>query len=446
MPIADAVLEEVLTYLRRSILLRFDPTSGSGVTAPGAEFSCALARQCFFSNYAFFADEDELQRVAIARLSIETALTQPVANPRALESPLTVFALYESLHMLRGNERLLEVPMSDWSDAFGPIVQEQLVNRRREHEIAARLPALTAIEDGVSLAVRAQYEENPYPRWVSVHQPPSETFEDLWRRFFPARPVRTRPRPIPILVAGCGSGRHPIRIAATFPDSAVLAVDLSLASLAYASRMTERFGIANITYGQADILKLGALDRRFAIVESVGVLHHLHDPMEGWRVLVDLMEPDGLMRIGLYSETARSGIRAAREYLASLGLPETPEGIRRGRHAIIALPEGHPAKSVMKISDFFGLDECRDLLMHVQEHRFTLPRIADCLDDLGLRFLGFECTTETTDSFRQMFPDNLAATNLEAWHRFETANPATFTGMYNFWCCRKEVHASGSPT
>jgi 2-polyprenyl-3-methyl-5-hydroxy-6-metoxy-1,4-benzoquinol methylase len=57
-----------------------------------------------------------------------------------------------------------------------------------------------------------------------------------------------------------------------------LAVDLSLASLAYAARMTERLGISNITYQQADILELSHLDLRFAQVECVGVLHHLDDP------------------------------------------------------------------------------------------------------------------------------------------------------------------------
>ena len=37
----------------------------------------------------------------------------------------------------------------------------------------------------------------------------------------------------------------------------VLAVDLSLSSLAYAKRKTEEMGIENIEYMQADILNLG---------------------------------------------------------------------------------------------------------------------------------------------------------------------------------------------
>jgi hypothetical protein len=167
------------------------------------------------------------------------------------------------------------------------------------------------------------------------------------------------------------------------------------------------------------------------------VLHHLQDPVKGWRVLTGLLEPDGLMKIGLYSEKARSSILAAREFIRSLKLPLTPEGIRRCRHDIINLPDGHPARGALTFSDFFTLNGCRDLIMHVQEHNFTLPGIGDCLDHLGLRFCGLECEPQIQNRFRSMFPAASALTDLEAWNRFEAASPQTFKGMYNFWCCRK---------
>ena len=57
-----------------------------------------------------------------------------------------------------------------------------------------------------------------------------------------------------ILIAGCGTGRHSIETATRFKSSKDLAIDLSLASLAYAQRKTEEFRIENIKYMQADIL------------------------------------------------------------------------------------------------------------------------------------------------------------------------------------------------
>jgi tetratricopeptide (TPR) repeat protein/SAM-dependent methyltransferase len=439
MPIPDIAMEEVLAHLRRRILVRFERVSGlaAGDSHVPAEFTCALARQCFFSGYAFFAGEDELMRVARLRDALQNRLRAPMGNARTLESSLSVAALYGSLHTFTGHDRLLDYPIEEWSDAFRPIIQEQLENRRREHEIARHLTSITTIDDHVSRVVRAQYEENPYPRWNSVSSSNTDTIEKLSRRLRPRHEVRVRPRPVQILVAGCGTGHHPIQVARAYPDSEILAVDLSLSSLAYASRMTEQFAISNITYRQADILKLGELDRRFSIVDSCGVLHHLDDPMAGWRVLVDLLEADGLMRIALYSEKARRAVRAAREFARSLKFSLSAQGIRDCRHAIIALPDDHPAKDVMTFGDFFTLDEFRDLILHVQEHQFTLPQIARCLDQLGLQFVSFECAIATRDRFREMFPDGNADVNLDAWHQFEESYPDTFKGMYPFWCCRK---------
>ncbi len=439
MTIIDAELEQVLTHARRHVLLRFGslPDSAPFDPAVPAEFVCALARQCFYSGYAFFADEEETRRIVIIRDAVEAALRDPTASVRSLEPVLRVLALYQSLHTLEGRARILNLPIIDWSAAFQPIVNEQLVHRRREREIAVQLSTLTPIADNVSLSVRAHYEENPYPRWVSVPHPKVQTIEALARRLRPDQEIRVRQRPVSILVAGCGTGHHPIQLARKHPDADILAIDLSLASLAYAARMSEWLHISNIKYRQADILELGDLKQRFAIIESCGVLHHLNDPMQGWRVLVNLLEPDGLMRIALYSEKARGGIRAAREFIQSLDLPYTADGIRRCRHAIAGLPDDHPARNVMTFEDFYTLDGCRDLVMHVCEHQFTVPRIGESLDRLGLRFLEFECAEGTRRRFSQMFPGDDPNSNLQAWHRLEAAYPDTFKSMYTFWCCKK---------
>jgi tetratricopeptide (TPR) repeat protein/SAM-dependent methyltransferase len=439
MPFSDALMEDVLAHIRRWILLRFEeaPDTPPGTPVVPPEFVCALARQCFFSGYAFFSDQNELRRAAALRKALEDALLLPAVAPQALETSLAVFALYGSLNTLNGCDRLLEVATSDWSEAFRPMVEEQITNRNREREIASQLTSITPIDDEISRAVRAQYEENPYPRWVTVPNPGAETIEKLSRRLRPGREACVRSRPVPVLVAGCGTGHHSIQAARAYADCEVLAVDLSLASLAYAARMTERLGISNITYRQGDILRLGHLDRRFDIVECGGVLHHLADPMAGWRVLVELLEPDGLMKIALYSELARSDVRAARHFIAPQNLPLTPEGIRSCRRSIMGLREGHPAREILSSNDFYSLDGCRDLIMHVQEHRFTLPQIADCLEQLDLQFLAFECARTTHTRFREMFPEDAAIKSLVAWHGFEEAHPETFKSMYTFWCCRK---------
>ena len=168
----------------------------------------------------------------------------------------------------------------------------------------------------------------------------------------------------------------------------MLAVDLSLASLAYAKRKTVELGRSNIEYGQADILKLGSLGRSFDLIESSGVLHHLADPLAGWRVLLSLLRPGGFMMIGLYSEIARAEIVKARAFIAEQGYGATAGDIRQCRQALIA--GGAEFSNVVASGDFFSTSGCRDLLFHVQEHRFSIPEIASFIAQNGLAFVGFD--------------------------------------------------------
>jgi SAM-dependent methyltransferase len=235
-----------------------------------------------------------------------------------------------------------------------------------------------------------------------------------------------------VLVAGCGTGRHAIQTAQQYAGARVLAIDLSAASLAYASRKTRELGLTNIDYAQADIMQLADSGRRFGLVEAVGVLHHLEDPVAGWKILRSLLS-GGFMRLGLYSETARETVVAARAFIAEHDFPPTADGIRRCRQALLAAGGGQTFPSLPKAADFFSTSECRDLLFNAREHLFTLPQIKGCLQELGLELLGFSLAPETLNAYADRFPADRAMTDLDNWHRFESEHPEVFAGMYQFW-------------
>ena len=88
-----------------------------------------------------------------------------------------------------------------------------------------------------------------------------------------------------------------------------------------------------------------------------------------------------------------------------------------------------------KSSDFFSLSTLRDLIFHVQEHRFTLPQIKKCLDELGLKFCGFT-TKDTSSNFRKLHGEEADIYDMALWHQYEESNPLAFIGMYQF-CCQK---------
>lgn len=428
-------LERALTRLRRALLGRhLAPAADWPNSAALHTFSCALARYCFLGEYAFFVRDDEAAQL---RTAVERWPSARDADPRTCEAAAVVLAMYLPLSSLDGADQLAARPAGSWTAAFARVHEQQLLAPRREQELRATIPSLGAIDDDVSQAVRQQYEENPYPRWVRAARPRPRPFEALARQWRPSEPTPRFPRPVSVLVAGCGTGHEVVQMASAVSDSEVLAVDLSLASLAYAARMAERLGLEAVRFLQADILDLARLEQRFALITCSGVLHHLRDPLAGWRVLTGLLKPHGLMKVGLYSALARRSLAQTRSFLHELALPATAQGIRQMRHAILELPEGDPRRGVVESGDFYSLSACRDLLLHTQEHLFSVPRIAEALDRLGLRFLGFETTRATAARFQKMFPRPEAALSLEAWHKFEEAHPITFARMYQFWCCAR---------
>jgi SAM-dependent methyltransferase len=295
------------------------------------------------------------------------------------------------------------------------------------------MPRLTPISDGVSAAVRQQYEENPYPRWVKPAPVGAKIPVAAYLRgIAPGYRDVARNDGFDVLMAGCGTGQEVIECARKFSDARFLAVDLSLSSLGYAKRQAQSFGLTNIEFAQADILALGSIGRSFDMIESNGVLHHMADPMHGWAVLVSLLRPGAAMRIGFYSELARRDVVAARVFITERGYGATIDDIRRCRQEMKAANEGTPLRNLTKIGDFFAASECRDLIFHVQEHRLSLPQIKAFLDGHGLEFLGFDIDEAVIARFRSRFPDAEDALDLDRWHVFETENPDTFVSMYQF--------------
>ena len=429
--VADLELERRLTRARSALLKRAaSPTADSALDPAILSFCCALARQCFINEYVYDCDAEELGGAEALRDAVAQALDE-----RRPVSPLRIAAIaaYFPLASVPGAERLLR---QAWPDPVTALLVQQLREPEQERVLVETIPRVTAIADQVSQSVQQQYEENPYPRWVKAMSAsvPTTVAAFLTQRFPNVKltaPLRSDR--VEILIAGCGTGQHSIETAQLFPGARILAVDLSRASLAYAKRQSLARGLAGIDYAQADILELAGIGRSFDVIEASGVLHHLADPMQGWRVLASLLRPGGVMWLGLYSALARQDIVAARSFIAEHGFDASASGIRRAREALVAAGEDAPFAPVTKVADFFTISACRDLLFHVEEHRLTLPEIAAFLASNRLAFLGFDLDPAVAARYRARFPADCDLVDLASWHRFETENPATFRSMYQFW-------------
>jgi Flp pilus assembly protein TadD/SAM-dependent methyltransferase len=419
----DLQFEKFFVSMRRLLITNLDNFEA---TPKFIHFLSSLSLHCFVNEYIYFEKDEETKLVK----NLEIDIAQSIAKSEQPEAKkILCLASYRMLHQYNWYQKL--EALNNLEEVKCRLIEEPYT----EKAIVKEIPILGEISDNVSSNVRAQYEENPYPRWVKIGLPSkAKSISEICTEnnlHLNSKNIQNVIAP-DILVAGCGTGQHSIGTASRFSKCKVTAVDLSLTSLAYAKRKTTELGITNLKYIQADILKLNQLKKKFDIIESVGVLHHMDEPMDGWKVLTDILKPSGLMKIGLYSELARQNIIEVRKEI-TLGKVGTSEAdIRNFRQSLIESQEKHHQQLTMS-NDFFSLSTLRDLIFHVQEHRFTLPQIKNCLEKLGLKFCGFE-DIDIISNFRKFHGKEADIYDLALWHQYEENNSRSFGGMYIFWC------------
>ena len=422
-PLPDLEFEVVFKNIRSAILLSISKIKNNPETIT---FQTALSLQCFLNEYLYDLTDVEVE----ALKELENLVGSKLINEQQ-PSPteLACLASYKVLHEYSWFH-LLSMPVE-----LEVLQRRQILEPEKEKQLRSTIPILQEIKNNVSCKVQEQYEQNPYPRWVNLQLSPISKSISTQTQNLKLRILNLGIDEVDtpqILIAGCGTGEHPIATASNYKNCNVLGIDLSLSSLTYAKRKTEELGFSNIEYMQADILDLTALDRKFDIIESGGVLHHMDDPMAGWKVLTDCLKTGGLMRIGLYSESARKHIVQIHDEIEQSNIESSHDAMKSFRNKIVSSEEEHHKWIVMS-SDFYSMSTFRDLLFHVQEHRFTIPQIEVSLTQLGLAFCGFEHPT-IVQMFQSRNPTENALYDLEKWDNFEKEKPRIFAAMYQFWC------------
>ncbi len=387
----------------------------------------ALCAQCWHTDYAYYVSaQEESERQTLLAALQSAADWQHMQWLQAL-----ALSCYQPLSCLP-DQAALRAYVATHGDATAKLLlRQQQTEPQRERELRSTLACCGTISDATSAAVQAQYEHSPYPRYTQLPDPLRATDH----RAQPLRMAELVAHPQPrILVAGCGTGMHPLTTARLYPQAQVTGIDLSAASLAYAERKREEAGIHNLKLWQGDLLQVAELGQSFDSIECVGVLHHLRDPEQGLRALCAVLKPGGLLRLGLYSAQARRDIRTLRARLAAERLPTDDASLRSVRFQILNDPSSEEHRRIVHWPDFYALAECRDLLFHVQEHQFTLAQIADLLAGCQLQFLHFHFPSDRARAaYQARFPDDTAMTRLDRWSDLEAQITDLFAGMYQFW-------------
>jgi len=100
-----------------------------------------------------------------------------------------------------------------------------------------------------------------------------------------------------VLEAGCGIGPRTVTLAQRSPDARFVSVDLAADSLAEAQRRSDRAGLTNVEFRQADIFALPFPPGSFDHVFVCFVLEHLSRPAEALARLTQLLRPGGTLTV-----------------------------------------------------------------------------------------------------------------------------------------------------
>ncbi len=419
----DLYVENSLKNIRNSILNNLSNIKGCSQIM---NFQASLATQCFLNEYLYKINEDETKKIRKLEKQIETSI---LSNKKLDFSQILCIASYKPLSSFSWFNKL------SFPEELRLVEKLLIKDVIEENKLKTQIACLSPINDKTSIKVQGQYEESPYPRWFDLNLGYKKSTVsdrmDLLRLKYNRSTIPNNENPN-ILIAGCGTGEHSIGVASTFKNSKILAIDLSLSSIAYAKRKSNELGINNIDYLQADILDLLKLNRKFDIIESAGVLHHMKDPIKGWKTLVKCLKPGGLMKIGLYSKVAREHITRIREEIKKLDLNNDKLTIREFRSRIIKSDQlDH--KMITESPDFYSLSNVKDLLFHVQEYQFTLSEIKNFINNSNLVFCGFE-VKNAINKYKSFHKNYVSLYDLKKWDNFEKNNKEIFAGMYQFWC------------
>ena len=421
--VRDKFLEKFLYLIRKEILLQIHNKENS--IKELYDFIASNAEQSFLNEYVVFQSDMEIKIINDLKTKVEN-------DKNINELEILILACYLPLNSSKIiNNKLINY--ISVSPLFNDLIKLHIKDPLKEAELKKSINSFDDISDNVSKKVKEQYEENPYPRWRYTNITPKNDFLSILNNAIRPNKINTNNQNIAenVLIAGCGTGQQLVS-KTSYANSNIVAIDLSLSSLAFAKRKMQELNQKNIEFLQGDILSLNSLNKKFNVIECVGVLHHLKDPDEGLRILLNILEPKGYLKLGLYSEYARKHIIELKKFVQKHKFESNIRDIRNFRELAKNNNNDNSFKKINFNFDFYSTSSLRDLIFHVQEHRYTIPKIQDLLKKFDLEFLGFT-NSSIKKEYSKIYPEDLKNTSLENWNNFEINNQDIFIEMYQFW-------------
>lgn len=426
---ASSELELLLSQTRRSLFV--SALADNHVSEEGLKLALALFQQSRLNEGVWSYSDDEATLLENLESLINQAHTAgmmkgdvcPLLVLFGMYKPTVASKLVPQLKQLEGN-------WPSWAYAVIEHIGAEEIELSNARDSIERHDA----DDEVGRRVQEQYEKWPYPRWQHLDWSEKIPFAEAIKRTFKIAnlPECLSLSPMPVLVAGCGTGRHALHVAKGFTDTDVTAIDLSRSSLAWAKMKAKHYQLDNVRFQQLDIMQLEQLDEQFALVECSGVLHHMESAKAGLAKLRGKLLPGGMLKVAVYSQHARQQIIKLRQQLSFINC--SAQTIRRQRDDIIA-QQGEPQwQGIVDSRDFFSVSGTKDLLFNEHEVQFTVAELVNMVEDNQLKPIGIVLDSTMQKNWMTHFGTLPNPSDFDRWAELEQAMPNTFNNMIQLYC------------
>ena len=320
--VIDLDLEFYLTKLRKKLLKKFLLKSDIHFFMKIYHFLIVFAEQNFFNEFIYHESDEEKELLKKLKNKINK-------KDAICELSILLISLYKPLNKSTYLQTKLDTYVSK-SNEFNEFLKYVFHDPKKDKEVGISMKSISNFSNKTSRLMKAQYEENPFPRWRYTLRPMdgidiNELTQQFSKTFF---------KEPEILIAGCGTGQQALTWS-SYKNVQIHAVDLSRESLAYAIRKAKEKNIKNINFYHLDLLDIGLLNKKFDLIISTGCLHHMDKPEDGLESLVNVLKSEGLIYLGLYSQRARSEIEWTRKYIQKRRIDVTERNMRAFRTKIL---------------------------------------------------------------------------------------------------------------
>jgi ubiquinone/menaquinone biosynthesis C-methylase UbiE len=225
--------------------------------------------------------------------------------------------------------------------------------------------------------VLAMYLAHPYPQWTKEERRDRFAAALAQFRFLGLAEAMSGAR---FLDVGCGTGNRTMKLAKHFGVAEYVGVDQSSASLAIARRVAAEEEFDRFVGVEADVFQLPFPDASFDVVLSQGVLHHTSDPLRGYKELVRVCRPGGLISIFLYNKWNHWRHNLQKNKVSRLAGEDFEKRFEIAHRLYGRKPSGD--MTAEEVATFY------DQYCHPHKSDHTIGETLEWFDDLGLQYWG----------------------------------------------------------